>query len=544
MDRRDFMKLSASTLALLACSRDEQRVITRKAPGPKVFQRSLGEPEYLDPGLCSESEGGTVIHDCFEGLYQYGPTHTQWPPGVAERHDLSPDGKTYTFHLRQNAKWSDGVPVTAHDFEWSWKRVLEPATASRYAAILWFLEGGKEFNEAPPEKVASLRDAVGVKALGDYTLEVKLVGPTPFFLQLLSFYSYAPTPRHVIEKLGDQWARPGNIVTNGPFKVVEWTTQQRIVSERNPHYWDPGSVFLDKVIYKITQEDDPAHNMFLSGETDYLDSKVPPTSLPKYIREKEPLLSTSPYLGVYYYLLNIASPPFDNILVRRALNAAIEKASIGKYVVKGGQQEAWSMVHPGLEEVPSPSGARYTKAKGDGFDPDLARDLLAQAGFPEGKGFPRFQISYNTLEGHKLIAQFVQQEWKKYLGISCDLDNMEWKVLLKKQHEKDFQITRFAWIGDYLDPLTFLDLFESNNPNNRTNYNNPEYDALIKAAMREPDEAKRFGFLSQCEALLCRDLPCIPIYYYVKQDMIHPWVEGYQHHLQGVHPARYFRLKG
>lgn len=538
MDRREFLQLSATALALLAsCSRSEERTVQRKAQGPREFIRSLGEPEYLDPGLCSESEGGTVIQDCFEGLYQYGASHKKWPPGVAERHELTPDGLAYTFHLRQNAKWSDGRSVTAHDFEWSWKRVLDPATASRYAAILWFLEGGREYNEAPSEQAAALRDKVGVKAVDDWTLEVRLVGPTPFFVQLLAFYSYAPVPRHIIEQHGEKWARPEHIVSNGPYKVVEWTSQQRIVAERNTHYWDTDNLPFDKVIFKITQEDDPAHNMFLAGETDYLDSKVPSSALPRYIREKEPMLTTSPYLGVYYYLINIKSPPFDDLRVRRALNAAIEKKSIGKYVIKGGQQEAWSIVHPGLEDL------GYTKAKGDGFDPDLARELLAEAGYPDGKGFPHFQISYNTLEGHKLVAQFIQQEWQKYLGIRCDLDNMEWKVLLKKQHEKDFQITRFAWIGDYMDPLTFLDLFEGQNPNNRTNFDDPEYNALIKASMREPDPAKRFEILKKCEEILCRDLPCIPIYYYVKQDMLHDWMEGYEHHLQGVHPSRWFRVK-
>ncbi|MCA9526800.1 MAG: peptide ABC transporter substrate-binding protein, partial [Myxococcales bacterium] len=500
--------------------------------------RSLGEPEYLDPGLCSESEGGTVIQDAFEGLYQYGASHKVWPPGVAERHDLSEDGITYTFYLRRDAKWSDGVGVTAHDFEWSWKRVLDPVTASRYASILWFLEGGREYNEAPADQAPALREKVGVKALDDYTLQVRLVGPTPFFLQLTAFYSYAPVPRHVIEKHGDRWARPENIVSNGPFRVTEWQQNQRIVAVANPHYWDRATIPFDKVVFKITQEDDPAHNMFLAGETDYLDSKVPPSALPKYLREKEPLLSTTPYLGVYFYLINIKSPPFDDVRVRRALNLAIQKSSIGKYVIKGGQQEAWSIVHPGLEDL------GYTKAQGDTFDPDKARELLAEAGYPDGKGFPRFQISYNTLEGHKLVAQFIQQEWKKYLGISCDLDNMEWKVLLKKQHEKDFQITRFAWIGDYLDPLTFLELFEGANPNNRCNFDDPEFNDLIHGSVREADPVKRFAMLKRAEAILCEQLPAIPIYYYVKQDMMHEWVEGYEHHLQGVHATRWFRVKG
>ncbi|MCA9541119.1 MAG: peptide ABC transporter substrate-binding protein, partial [Myxococcales bacterium] len=206
----------------------------RKERNPRIFRRSLGEPEYLDPGLCSESEGGIVTQDTFEGLYQYGPTHKEWMPGVAESYEVSADGRTWTFKLRQNAKWSDGKPVTAHDFEWSWKRVLDPATASRYAAILWVLEGAREYNQSPEGPArAALRDKVGVKAVDDFTLEVKLVAPTPYFLQLAAFYTYAPVPRHVIEKFGDKWARPENIVSNGPWKMVEWKSQQQIVAERN-----------------------------------------------------------------------------------------------------------------------------------------------------------------------------------------------------------------------------------------------------------------------------------------------------------------------
>lgn len=513
----------------------------RKERDPRVFLRSLGEPEYLDPGLISESEGGIVTHDTFEGLYQYGPTHKEWLPGVAESHEVSPDGRTWTFRLRQNAKWSDGKPVTAHDFEWSWKRVLDPKTASRYAGILWNIEGAREYNQNPESdneaKATALREQVGVKAVDDHTLAVKLVAPTPYFLQLTAFYTYAPVPRHIVEQHGERWARPENIVSNGPWKVVEWTNNQQIVAERNAHYWDPAKLPFDKIIYRITQENEPAHNMYLGNELDYLESKVPTTVLPKYFRERFPDFEVSPYLGVYFYMFNVKRKPFDDVKVRQALNLAVDKEKIGKYIAKGGQEPAATIVHPGLKEM------GYDAPGGPEFDPDKARALLAEAGYPGGKGFPRVRISYNTLEAHKLIAEFIQQEWKKNLGVETDLDNMEWKVLLKKQHDRDFEVSRSSWIGDYLDPLTFLDLWEGENPNNRTNWADPTYDKLIDDARNEADPDRRLAMLRQAEELFIREVPAFPIYFYVKTDLVKPWLKGYQPHLQGIHAARFFRVE-
>lgn len=521
-----------------AATADGVTAADRKERDPRVFQRSLGEPEYLDPGLISESEGGVIAHDTFEGLYQYGPTHREWVPGVAKSHEVSPDGRTWTFKLRADSKWSDGTPVTAKDFEWSWKRVLDPKTASRYAGILWVIEGAKDYNQNPDDaKAEALRNAVGVRALDDHTLQVELVAPTPYFLQLTAFYTYAPVPRHVIEKHGDKWARPENIVSNGPWKVIEWTSQQQIVATANPHYWDKASLPFDKIVYRITQESGPAHNMYLGNELDYLDSKIPPSMLTKYSRERFPDMKTTPYLGVYFYMYNVEKPPFDDVRVRRALNLAIDKSKIGKFVVKGGQAPAANIVHPGLEEM------GYDVPQGPEFDPEKAKALLTEAGYADPKTFPRFQISYNTLEGHKLVAEYIQQQWKKNLGIECDLDNMEWKVLLKKQHDRDFAVSRSAWIGDYIDPMTFLDLWEGDNPNNRTNWANPKYDGLIAAARTEADPDKRLDLLRQAEEIFLEDVPAFGIYFYVKQDLVKPWVEGYQPHLQGIHASRYFKVK-
>lgn len=506
-----------------------------ETPFPE-FRRSLGEPEYLDPNKISENEGGTVTLDTFEGLYRYGPTADDIRPGVAERHEVSEDGKTYTFYLRKNAKWSDGKPVTAHDFVYSWKRLLDPATASRYTEIMSMIVGAEAFSKSSAAERDALREKVGVEALDDHTLKVDLLYPTPYFISLTAFYSFCPLPRHVIEAHGDQWTRPENIASNGPWVMIERKQQERIVTERNPHYWNPTKVPFERVVYRIFENQEPAHNLYKAGGLDFLDSRIPPNDLPTYIANQHPELHSQPQLAVYYYMFNVAEPPFDNVLVRRALNMAVNKPDIGRAVAKGGQAPAYSIVHPELASV------GYRGPTGPTFDPDTARDLLAEAGFEGGEGFPTFKISYNTLEGHKQIAVFIQQQWKQNLGIDAEPDNMEWKVLLKKHQSKEFQVSRAAWIGDYIDPMTFLDLWRGANPQNHTNWSNDRFDDLIEQARREVNSEKRMQLLAEAEQIFIDEVPAMPIYFYVDHDLVKPWVSGHYPHLQDIHPARYFRI--
>lgn len=500
------------------------------------FRRSLGEPEYLDPSLVTENEGGTVTGDTFEGLYYYGPTEKEVRPGVAMEHALSEDGRVYTFKLRPDAKWSDGKPVTAKDFEWSWLRLLDPATASRYSSIMWMIEGAEAFSKSSDEQREALRKAVGVKAVDDHTLRVTLVGPTPYFLKLTAFYSFVPVPRHVIEEHNEKWTRPENIVSNGPWVMTVRKQKDRIEAERNPHYWDAENVPFDRVVYRIFEKSEPAHNLYEAGGLDFLDSRIPETKLPGYIQNKHKELRLEEYLGVYYYMFNTKTPPFDDVRVRQALNIAVNKEKIGQSIVKGGQQPAESFVHPGLARV------GYKGPAGAEFNPDRARELLAEAGYPDGKGFPTFKITYNTLEAHKAVAVYIQQQWKENLGINAEPDNMEWKVLLKKHEAKEFSVSRGAWIADFVDPMTFLELWEGSNANNHTNWDNARFNQLISDSRREPDATKRLAMLAAAEQLFLEELPAMPIYFYVNTDLVKPWVSGYVPHLQDNNLSRYFRV--
>ena len=517
----------------------------RKEPDPRVFHRSLTEPEFLDPGMCSESEGGAVLGDTFEGLFVYGPDHRDVRPGAATSIDVTPDGKTYTFHLRPGALWSDGVPVTADDFVWSWKRVMDPAFGSRNADFLSPIEGALAYahsGKASEKARAALRDAVGVNAPDTQTLVVRLTAPTPYFKATTAFYTLLPVPRHVVEGAspgpgGKPWTRPGEMVSNGPWTLAEWRSRERIVLTRNDRYWDAAHTPFDRVVYHIAETDEPLHNMYLAGELDYLQGHVPTSVLPTYLKEKRPDLVVSPHLAVYYYIFNVERPPFNDVRVRKALNLAIDKRELGAFVLKGGQEAATSIVPPTIREI------GYTPAQGPQADPEAARVLLADAGYPGGRGFPHIEIAYNTNEGNQRVAEFVQQQWKRALGVDASLENMEWKVLLKRQAAHDYGIIRSAWIGDYVDPLTFLDLWESRNPNNQSGYARPEYDRLIDRVRHEPDVTQRFGLLRQAEEMFLTDMPGLPLYFYVKFDLVQPWVKGFSPHLQDVHPSRYFRVE-
>ncbi len=523
-------------LAATACQGDA-RYFGTTAPrhGPdELWINNASEPEWVDPGKCSDMPGGEIIMNSFAGLVQHHPQTLAPMPDLAERWEKSPDGKTYTFHLRQSA-WSDGTPVTAEDFAWSWKRVLDPETASKYATYFYVLEGAADFHQkkAGPE-------AVGVRAIDARTLEVKLAQPVPYFLDMLHYYTAMPVPRHVIERLRsegknpDLWTRPEHWVSNGPYVVSEWKFRQYIVLEKNPHYWDQASVKTQRIRLSMVESYHTALNLYRAGEIDWIGTNTNlPAEFKDHLKRFEDFTST-PYMTVYWYWLNTKKPPLDNPKVRRALSLAVDREAIVRHVKRSGEIPTADVVPEGL--------AGYAGPKSPIFAPDEARRLLAEAGFPDGKGFPQIALSYNTSEGHRQLAEAVQQMWKKQLGIDVRLENLEWKVFLKKLELGDFDIARLGWAGDYPDPTTFLEVFSPHSGNNHSGWKSEAYGALLERANAEPDAQSRLGVLRQAEELIAEATPVVSLYVYARDYLKKPYVLGLWPNYRDRHPFKYLSI--
>lgn len=485
------------------------------------------EPKTLDPTLNSAVESGTIIVNAFEGLTKFGEGDKP-VAGVAETWDISTDGLTYTFHLRNNAKWSDGKAVTAKDFEYAWKRGMNPDTAAEYANYYYYIKNGEAYNT----KKGTAED-VGVKATDDSTLVVTLENVTPYFLQLTAFPTYSPVRQDMVEANKSTWAtKPETYISNGPFKLSEWRPKDKIILEKNTNYWNASAIKLDRLEFSMIEEATSRLSAYRSGQLDYIEGP-PSQEVPTLLEKKEAV--ALPYLGTYYFSINVtpkaasvnaaAAKALSDVKVRRALTLAIDRESIVKNVLKAGQVPATGFVPPG---VPATAGGDFTTKTF--FDPkgnvDEAKRLLSEAGYPNGQGFPSITLLYNTGSGHQDVAQAVQDMWRKNLGINVELANQEWKVFQVTRTNKEYLIARDGWIGDYMDPMTFLELFTSASGNNNPGYSSPAYDAKINAAKKETDAAKRDQAMRDAETILMTDMPIVPIYFYVNVAMIKDYVKG------------------
>ena len=473
---------------------------------PADFVWLLGaEPESIDPGLVTGQPGGRVARNIFEGL-TYQDDDLRAVPGMARSWERSPDGITYTFHLRR-ARWTDGRPVTAGDFVYAWERVLNPATAARYAGILYPIRNAEAYNSG---RITD-PDSLGFHAPDDSTLVVDLGAPCAYFPDLCAFYTYLPVPSWAVAKYGDQWIKPENIVTNGPFLLEEWLLDRHVRLVRNPDYWNAENIALGVTDGVSSDNINANFNLYMSGILDWTDSGATPLFVIPELR-KRPDFHVAPYFATYFYRFNVKRPPFDDVRVRRAFFLATNRREITEYVLRAGQVPAHSLVPPG---VPG-----YHEAVMPDRNVEEARKLLAAAGYPGGKGFPHVELLFNTSESHKQIAEVLQQQWKKALGVEVELVNQEWKVFLSTQDAENYWISRGSWIGDYLDPNTFLDLWTSTNGNNRTGFANPDYDSLIGRAARTLDPEKRMDLLHQAEDMVTnREMVVLPLYYYVVQNL-------------------------
>jgi oligopeptide transport system substrate-binding protein len=521
---------------LIACGSREKESDQAAKAGILLFGNG-SEPKGLDPHLVTGVTENHIISALIEGLIAYHPTDdTQPEPGVAERWESLENGSKWVFHLR-DSKWSNGDPVTAQDFVYSWQRILSPELGSEYAEMLYVLKGGEAFHKGQTKDFGT----VGVRAIDPKTLEVNLVGPTPYFLNMLKHYSWYPVNPRAVEANGGMtnrqsgWSTAENYVGNGPFTLKSWVTNQVIEVAKNPNYWDAGRVKLNGIKF-IPIEDDQTEITAFQGGRLHITQTVPTDRIPVLKKQSPELLHIDPYLGNYFYRINTTRKPFDNPKVRRALNLAIDRQLIVDRVVQGGQVPASGFVPAGFTEYPT--------AKAVSFNPAEAKRLLAEAGYPGGKGFPKKEILINTNEAHRKIAEAIQAMWKQHLGIDVGIYNQEWKVYLDSQSKLDYDLSRAGWIADYAHPMTFVEIFTTGNGNNDTGWSSPQYDSLVRQSQTAASEEQRMALMSQAEAILMNDLPIIPIYWYTRVYLLDPRVKGWNPTLLDNHPYKYVSLAG
>lgn len=482
------------------------------------------EPATLDPAKSVAIPESLVEAQIFEGLTRLD-AKDQPAPGVAEKWDVSPDGLKYVFYLRPDAKWSNGEPVTAQDFAFAWKRALNPDVASENAYMLFPLKNGQAYNEKQ-----TTADQVGVKAVDDHRLEVTLEKPTAYFLSLVAFHAFYPVHQKTVTANPDNWAVDvKTLIGNGPFKITNWVHSGKIEFVKNEQYWDATAVRLEKMEWPISDSQTTRLAML---ENNQVDMMVEPPVAEHDRLTKAGLLNISPYLGAYYYVFNTQKPPFDNPKVRKAFTMAVNREALVKNVIKGGKQPAYAWVAPGLV---NPATGRDFREEGGNYaieDAALARTLLAEAGYPDGKGLPPVTILFNTGEIHKAIAEAIQEMWKQNLGVAITLSNQESKVFYDSRTQGEFQIARASWIGDYADPMTFMDVFKDQA--NDAKYHNTAYDRLVEQAQATLDQKIRMESMHMAEKMLFDDAVIMPIYYTTQPFIAKPYVKGYFWSVLGI----------
>jgi oligopeptide transport system substrate-binding protein len=606
------------------------------------------EVESIDPALSTGQPENRVINGLFEGLlrnlpeegwetkYALNETVPMPPqPGMAHMPEISQDGKTYVFRIRDNARWSNGDRLTAEDFWWSWRRTLHPETASQYAYQLHYIVGAKAYNlqivnpgdpvevelddrpdelqpfprgtiirgtlqsihKPPPPEIpdhaaddqksrmesawkarwvyvvagagrsrrfakepAAARQAaatlsppaapldelekclqvlpdfektVGVKADGQ-RLVVQLSSRTPYFNDLVSFYPLYPVHRPTVEQYGTpNWTRPENIVSNGAFKLEFRRIRDRIRMVKNEHYWDAARVKLNVVDALAVKGETTSLNMYLKGQIDW-STQMPISTIPELKRMYAGEFRFGPELTTYFYRVNVTRSELRDKRVRRALSMAIDKQSICENVSRAGEQPATSLCPPGMTGYAPPPGAKYDVAG--------AKALLAEAGYPGGRGLPPIEILYNDRDDHRTIAEAVQQMWKESLGVDAQLRGLEWGVYLDSQQTLDYDTCRAGWVADYPDPNTFLDMFVTGGENNNTGWSNARYDELIELAANEGNPARRMSLLHEAETILLDEQPIIPIYFRVSKNLVQPYVKGFFHSVNDEHPLKLIEI--
>jgi oligopeptide transport system substrate-binding protein len=510
----------------------------RTEPPADITICNANEPESLDPHIVTGISEMRITKALFDGVTKLDPQHAAPIPALAERWEISPDGRTYTFYLRTNAVWSTGEPITSADVVWSWFRALSPLTAGDYAGQLFYIRNAERWYNG----VVTNRADVGIRAPDDYTVQVELNAPIAFFLELCAFPTLAVVPRHVIEKYGDRWLHAQPLPTSGAFMLGAWRVNDKVRLLRNPLYWDAANTPSQIIDVLPTGSPNTALNLYETGVADIIwDKDLVPTELMDVLGQR-PDFHSFTYLGTYFYRFNVTRPPFNDVRVRRAFALATDKARIISKLTKGGERPAEHFVPLGVANYKSPAAP--------GFDPKRAKQLLAEAGFPGGQGFPRMTYTFFSAAGggaklHGKVGVELQQMWRDVLGVEIELRQIERKVFYSSQSKLDYDISTSSWIGDYNDANTFLDMFMSNSGNNRTGWANARYDTLIREANQETNLEKRAEIFRQAETLLiAEDVPIVPLYFYAGFNFYDDTkVGGIWQNILDEHPMQYIYKK-
>ncbi|MDR1802508.1 MAG: peptide ABC transporter substrate-binding protein [Treponema sp.] len=513
---------------VVSCNRSQSAATTGPASLEMVIMN--GDITSLDPSQIVGVSDGNVNLALFEGLAGYDPKTAKAAPGVAESWSYSNNNTVLTFRLRQGVTWSDGTPINAQTFVDSWLYHLNPTTGSEYAYLMGMVvKGAEDYNEGDGRP-----EDVGIRAVDERTFEVTLVGPLPYALDMMAHWAFNPLPLHVIQRYGLQWTRPENFVGNGPFVVSEHIPNSRTVVVPNERYWNRANVFLTKIIFDATSDANTMYQAYLTGEADW-STGVPLAMIDEIKLNKD--YQVAPYLGVYYYIINnVNHVGLNDARVRKALSMAIDRDELVNNITRSGQLPATAFVPPMNDYVP---------AAGNGYNLTEARRLLAEAGYPNGQGLPTWEFVYNTGDGQRIIAEYIQQQWRNSLGVNITLRNVEWASYLSFRNTPEMQIARGSWIADYMDPQNFLDLFVTGNTANRSKYSDPEVDRLINQSMTLPDGPERNRLMREAEEIaITRDQAVIPLYYNTSGNMIDltKW-DGWYTNPQDMHPYVGIKLK-
>lgn len=507
--------VAAMVLGLVACgSKDSGDTGSKSdASGEKELKVQIGpNPETMDPALNSAVDGGNMLLEAFECLLIVDE-NGELQPGQAESWETSDDQLTWTFHLRDGLKWSDGSDLTANDFVYSWKRVCDPNVAAPYAeTVLGMVKG---YDEA----IAGNLDALAVSAPDDQTLVVELANPCTYFGSLAAFATLSPVQEATVEANGDGWATAADTyVSNGPFYITDWETGSHITMSKNPNYWDADSIKLDKLTFALIEDSNAAYSAYQSGEL-LMIKDVPTEEIPSLEGQDDFYIDVN--MGTYYLSLNLDREPFNDVNVRKALSLAIDRKYVAETLMQGTYTAATSFVGPGwmdtdgVTEFCKNANGGEPYFDNDNYEANLeeAKQLLADAGYPNGEGLPSFTYSTNDIGYHKVVAEYLQQAWGE-LGIDIKVETVEWGSFTPLRRNGDYDASRNGWVADYSDPSNIIELLYSTNGNNDGNYNNPEFDAAVDESRTTVDLEARSAALHKAEDILIEDMACIPVAYY------------------------------